>query len=90
MTTHAALVWIVLGTGLACTTPAMAQTYDPNYPVCMEIAEWGAGTLTAVSPRLHSAKRRVQDGARHAPQIHISRRVCSQRGGAEFQRLAFR
>jgi hypothetical protein len=41
MTIRAALVWIILGTGLACTTPAMAQTYDPNYPVCMEITEWG-------------------------------------------------
>jgi hypothetical protein len=36
MTTRAALVWIILGIGLACTTPAMAQTYDPYYPFCIE------------------------------------------------------
>jgi hypothetical protein len=38
MTIRGALVWIVLGTGLACcTTPAVAQTYDPNYPVCLHV-----------------------------------------------------
>jgi len=36
MTTCTALIWIILGTGLACTTPAMAQTYDPDYPVCLQ------------------------------------------------------
>ena len=42
MRSRAALVWIVLGTGLACcTTPAMAQTYDPNYPVCLQYARDG-------------------------------------------------
>jgi hypothetical protein len=41
MRSRAALVWIVLGTGLACTTPAMSQTYDPNYPVCLQYARDG-------------------------------------------------
>jgi hypothetical protein len=41
MMTRAALVWIILVTGVTCTTPVMAQTYDPNYPVCMEKTEWG-------------------------------------------------
>ena len=41
MTTRAALVSIIFGTGLACTTPAMAQTYDPNYPVCLQYARDG-------------------------------------------------
>ena len=42
MRSRAALVWIVLGTGLACcTTPAMAQTYDPNYPVCLYVYDFG-------------------------------------------------
>jgi hypothetical protein len=36
MAIRAAPVWIVLGTGVACSTPAMAQTYDPNYPVCLQ------------------------------------------------------
>jgi hypothetical protein len=38
MTTRAALVWIILGTGLACcSTLAKAQTYYPNYPVCLQV-----------------------------------------------------
>jgi hypothetical protein len=37
MTTRTALVWLILGTGLACTTPAMAQTYYPDYPVCLQV-----------------------------------------------------
>jgi hypothetical protein len=37
MRTRAALVWIILGIGLACTTPVMAQTYYPNYPVCLQV-----------------------------------------------------
>ena len=41
MTTRAALVWITLGTGLACTTPAIAQAYDPNYPVCLQSYKHG-------------------------------------------------
>ena len=41
MTTRAALVWIILGTGLACTTPSMAQTYYPNYPVCLYVYDFG-------------------------------------------------
>ena len=41
MTTRAALVWIILETGLACTTPAMAQTYYPNYPVCLYVYDFG-------------------------------------------------
>jgi hypothetical protein len=41
MTTRATLVWIILGTGLACTTPAMAQTYYPNYPVCLYVYDFG-------------------------------------------------
>jgi hypothetical protein len=46
MTGHAALVWIILGTGLACcTTPAMAQTYDPNYPVCIQTYSIGGGYI---------------------------------------------
>ena len=31
------LVWSVLGIGMMfAASPASAQTYDPNYPVCME------------------------------------------------------
>jgi len=63
----------------------MAQTYDPIRSACiMRVMV----TSTAVLPRCLSATRQVRDGARHAPQIHISRRVCNRRGGAEFLRLA--
>jgi len=38
MTTRAALVRITIGIGMTCAmTPAMAQTYDPNYPVCLQV-----------------------------------------------------
>ena len=31
------LVWSVIGIGMMfAASPASAQTYDPNYPVCME------------------------------------------------------
>jgi hypothetical protein len=32
---------VVLGCAMAAITPASAQTYDPRYPVCMTITEWG-------------------------------------------------
>jgi hypothetical protein len=37
------LVWIILTIGMAYTTTlAMAQAYDPNYPVCLRVyAPWG-------------------------------------------------
>jgi len=36
MTERAALVWTILALGMVSTTPAMAQTYYPNYPVCLQ------------------------------------------------------
>jgi Protein of unknown function (DUF3551) len=31
------LVWMVLAVGLVlAAAPAQAQTYDPNYPICMQ------------------------------------------------------
>jgi hypothetical protein len=33
-----AMIWTILAIGTVCAAaPAMAQTYDPNYPVCIEI-----------------------------------------------------
>jgi hypothetical protein len=38
MTECAALVWIIFGAGWACcASPAMAQTYDPNYLVSLQV-----------------------------------------------------
>jgi len=31
-----ALVWTMLAIGLALATAAQAQTYDPNYPICLQ------------------------------------------------------
>jgi hypothetical protein len=32
------LVWLILGTAMIfAASPASAQRYDPNYPVCMEV-----------------------------------------------------
>jgi len=46
MTARAAPVWIFLVTGLACcTSPAMAQTYYPDYPVCIQITKWGGSYI---------------------------------------------
>jgi hypothetical protein len=37
------LAGAMLGAALAAVTPAAAQTYDPKYPVCMTLIEWGGG-----------------------------------------------
>ena len=42
MTTRAALLWSILATGTIFTTPAMAQTYYPNYPVCLYVYDFGS------------------------------------------------
>jgi hypothetical protein len=31
------LPWIVVTGVIGAATPAVAQTYDPNYPVCMQV-----------------------------------------------------
>ena len=31
----------VLGCAMVAIAPASAQTYDPRYPVCMTLTEWG-------------------------------------------------
>ena len=32
---------VVLGCAMVAIAPASAQTYDPRYPVCMTLTEWG-------------------------------------------------
>lgn len=27
------------------SAPTQAQTYDPNYPVCMQVSEWGGSRV---------------------------------------------
>lgn len=41
----ASLRWIMLaGAAVLAIAPASAQTYDPRYPVCLQIWEWGGST----------------------------------------------
>ena len=36
------LIWTILASGtILANAPSHAQTYDPNYPVCIQITEWG-------------------------------------------------
>jgi hypothetical protein len=32
-----AAAWTILAAAVALTAPARAQTYDPNYPVCLQV-----------------------------------------------------
>jgi hypothetical protein len=37
--------WMMLaGATLLAVAPALAQRYDPRYPVCLQTWEWGGGT----------------------------------------------
>ena len=89
MRSRAALVWIVLGTGLACcTTRTVAQTYDPNYPVCIETYSIGGGYINCSFTSMPEMQSDGLGRGGNALIIHISHRVCSQRSGADFQWLA--
>lgn len=35
----------ILGSAVLATAPASAQTYDPRYPVCMTLTEWGGSRI---------------------------------------------
>jgi len=36
------LVLLILAVGLvSLAAPTQAQTFDPNYPICVQISEWG-------------------------------------------------
>src|SRR6516165_7362028 len=84
MTARSALVWIVLRTGLACcTSPAMAQTYDPNYPIWIETYSIGGGYINCSFTSMPQCKATASGRGGNALIIHISRRVCSQRSGAD-------
>ena len=36
---------VMLGSALLAATTASAQTYDPRYPVCMTLTEWGGSHI---------------------------------------------
>jgi hypothetical protein len=31
------MVWMILAATLSVAAPAQAQTYDPNYPICLQV-----------------------------------------------------
>lgn len=41
----AVLVAGLFGGLFSLAAPARAQTYDPNYPVCMQKSEWGGSRI---------------------------------------------
>jgi hypothetical protein len=58
-----ALLWIV-GIGLICATaPALAQTYDPNYPVCMQVITLNANYIDCRYVSLEQCKASVSGRA---------------------------
>jgi hypothetical protein len=36
---------VMLGSAVLAATTASAQTYDPRYPVCMTVTEWGGSRI---------------------------------------------
>ena len=39
-------MWMILAIGtILAAAPARAQTYDPNYPVCLQIYDIGGGAI---------------------------------------------
>ena len=58
-----ALCWIV-GAGLICAgTPAPAQTYDPNYPVCMQVITLNANYIDCRYVSMEQCKASVSGRA---------------------------
>ena len=42
-----ALAWTIVTIAMiSAAVPARAQTYDPNYPVCMQVYQRGGGFIT--------------------------------------------
>ena len=82
MKIRGALVWIILGTGLACcTSPAMAQNLRPELSdLHREIFNWRR--LHRLQFHLDAPMQSDGLGPRggNALTIHISHGVCSQRG----------
>jgi hypothetical protein len=53
--------------------PVRAQTYDPNYPVCLQTYGIDGATSIAATPRWHSAPSRHRAVPPSASSIHILR-----------------
>jgi hypothetical protein len=53
--------------------PALAQTYSPDYPVCLQAYRWGEATSIAAIPRWRSAPCQHRAAVPSASSIHILR-----------------
>jgi hypothetical protein len=57
------LLWIV-GIGLICASaPAGAQTYDPNYPVCMQVIQLNVNYIDCSFVSMEQCKASVSGRA---------------------------
>jgi hypothetical protein len=66
-----ALAILTIATVLTAA-PVRAQTYDPAYPVCLHVYQWGGPTITiAATRRCLSATRRHRAAPPRASSIHI-------------------
>src|SRR2546430_3477917 len=64
-------IWTILASGtILAIAPSHAQTYDPNYPVCIQVVEWG-GTRIDCS-FTSTPRRRHLASAPFASPTHIS------------------
>ena len=59
-------VWAILGMGMIfAVSPAWAQRYDPNYPVCMEIYDAYGSRMDCYFTSMDQCK----EGAKSTPGI---------------------
>jgi hypothetical protein len=57
--------------------PTLAQTYSPDYPVCLQAYRWGEATTNAAITRWRSGPCRHRAAAPYASSINILRaRKC--------------
>jgi hypothetical protein len=69
---------------VSLAVPARAQTYDPNYPVCLQIYQGG---IAAPTHRCHSARRRHPAARRSAWSIRTTARASPRRARSGCARI---
>jgi hypothetical protein len=72
----------ILAIGMAsAAAPARAQTYDPNFPICMHVVQFETSTRTAPSIRWTNAGRRHLAARPCAASIRFTGASASRRYG---------
>ena len=57
------LIWVILATGMIfAASPARAQRYDPNYPVCMEVYGGDGSRIECFYTSMAQCKEGAQGG----------------------------